>query len=79
MSDITKDHLGREVSAEDIVKQLAVMLGWGNTPPWHVLERDLAAKLARLKALQNTSQEKPQDWELPKCSETFDGGSGNNW
>ena len=45
------DHLGNEVTAEQIVRQLAVMLGWGNTPPWHVLERDLASKLLRLKEL----------------------------
>lgn len=54
MSDITKNHLGKEVSAGDICKQLAVMLGWGNTPPWHVLENDLRAKLARLKELSKT-------------------------
>lgn len=45
------DHLGNEVTAEQIVRQLAAMLGWGNTPPWHVLERDLASKLLRLKEL----------------------------
>ena len=51
MSIYTKDHLGRELSAEEIVKQLSAMLGWGSTTPWHVLERDLAAKLSRLKVL----------------------------
>jgi hypothetical protein len=52
MSDITKDHLGRRMTAEEIVKQLAVMLGWGNTPPWYLLERELSIKLARLKELE---------------------------
>lgn len=52
MSDLTKNHLGREMSAEEIVKQLSAMLGWGSPTPWHVLERDLAAKLGRLRALE---------------------------
>lgn len=47
------DRLGNAVTAEQIVRQLAVMLGWGNTPPWHVLERDLAAKLRRLRELES--------------------------
>lgn len=41
--DLVRDHLGREMTGQQIVRQLAAMLGWGNTPPWHVLERDLAA------------------------------------
>ena len=53
MSDTAKDHLGRDVTAEQIVRQLSVMLGWMNCPPWHVLERDLAAKLRRMKELSS--------------------------
>ena len=28
------------------------MLGWNNTPPWEVIERDLRSKLARLERLE---------------------------
>lgn len=48
-----KDHLGNPMSAEDICKTVAAMLGWGNVPEWHVLERDLRAKLRRLEELSN--------------------------
>lgn len=59
-SDIAKDHLGREMTAEQILRQLATMLGWGNCPPWHVLERDLSAKLYRLRELTHSQSEIPR-------------------
>jgi hypothetical protein len=37
---------GRE-SAENTLKSLAAMLGWGNVPPRETLERDIAALKAR--------------------------------
>ena len=52
VSSLTKDYLGRELSADEMVKILAVMLGWSNTPPWHVLERDLREKLRLLEDLR---------------------------
>lgn len=52
MSDLTKDHLGRELSAEDIVKTLSAMLGWSGTTPWPVLERNLRVCLRRLDELE---------------------------
>jgi len=61
MSESTKDHLGEELTAEQIVRQLATMLGWINCPPWHVLERDLAAKLSRLRELQRTHSQTAKD------------------
>lgn len=50
-SVLTVNHLGEQVSAEHIVKVLAMMLGWGNTPPWHVLEKDVRAKVVLLEKL----------------------------
>lgn len=36
----------RARTAEDTVKSIATMLGWGNVPPRETLERDLRAKRA---------------------------------
>ena len=62
MSDLTKNHLGKELTGEQIVTQLATMLGWSNVPPWHVLERDLAEKLRQLKEISR----EPQLWACPQ-------------
>jgi hypothetical protein len=56
MSDLTKNHLGEEMTADQMVRQLATMLGWSNCLPWHVLERDLAAKMNRLRELVDRGQ-----------------------
>lgn len=49
--DLVKNSLGRELTGSEIVEILALMLGWANTPPWHVLEKDLREKLRRLEEL----------------------------
>lgn len=73
---MSKDHLGRKMSADDICRSLAAMLGWGNTPPWHVLERDLAAKLSRLRELSTPGKDSYKsldefcrEWKLPLSGE----------
>lgn len=60
MSDLTKNHLGRHMGADQIIRQLSAMLGWSSATPWHVLERDLAAKLACLREL---TKPKPDVYE----------------
>jgi len=46
------DHLGKPLTSKKICEHLASMLGWNNTPPWEVIERDLRSKLARLERLE---------------------------
>lgn len=58
VSELTKDHLGREMSAEDILATLAVMLGWKSTPSWPVLERDLREKMRQLEDFKTSELER---------------------
>jgi hypothetical protein len=60
MSDLTKNHLGRHMGADQIIRQLSAILGWSSATPWHVLERDLAEKLTRLREL---TKPKPDVYE----------------
>ena len=48
-----KDHLGRSLSAEEVCQAFAAILGWGRSTPYHVLEKDMAAKMKRIKYLED--------------------------
>ena len=67
---VAVDHLGNELTAEQIVQQVAAMLGWANAPPWHVLERDLAVTLRRLRDLQSLPRVRPG--HHPPCPAMLD-------
>lgn len=61
-SFIAVDMFGKELSGEKICEHLASILGWGNVPPYTVLEKDLVQKLNQLKSL--LAKENAQNKEI---------------